>query len=182
MLERRLKHIGVLVLLMMAMPFQWACSGYEDHGERIPAGIRELEEALVESNKYLVELEEEAIDDFIERYGWEMQKSGSGLRYMIHNAGVGRKASYGDIAVIEYTIYLVTGQPVYSSVEDGPRTFTVGRGGVESGLEEGILMLGKGGKATFVMPSHLAHGVPGDGNRIPKRASIIYKVELINLL
>ncbi len=182
MVERRIKHICVLVLLMMAMPFQWACSGDEDIDKPMPAGIRELEEALVESNKYLVELEEEAIDDFIERYGWDMQKSGSGLRYMIHNDGVGRKASYGDIAVIEYNIYLVTGDPVYSSGKNGPKSFTVGRGGVESGLEEGILMLGKGGKAKFIMPSHLAHGVPGDGNQIPKRASIVYIVELINLL
>ncbi len=160
----------------------WACSGKEAHEQQIPAGVSEFEEEMVESNKYLVELEAEAIEDFIDRYGWDMHKSGSGLRYILHEKGEGPLASYGDIAVINYTIYLITGDKVYSSSEDGPLTFTVGRGGIESGLEEGILMMRRGAKATFILPSHLAHGVIGDGNKIPKRASIIYEVELLNLL
>ncbi len=172
----------LFILLMVALPFLWTCGGEEVSQQHISAGVMELEEALLESNKHLIELEEEAIDDFIERYGWEMRKTGSGLRYIIHEEGKGQPAGYGDIAIIEYEIYLVTGDKVYSSADKGPLSFTVGRGGVESGLEEGILMMHQGGHATFIMPSHLAHGVPGDGIKIPRRASIIYKVELINLL
>ncbi len=182
MQEIVIKHISGLVILTVVITLFWACSGDEGHEQRVPAGIRAFEEALIESNKYLIELEEESIDDFIERYGWTVQRTGSGLRYIIHDEGEGLKASYGDIAIIEYSIYLITGDLVYSSADEGLRSFTVGRGGVESGLEEGILMMRKGGTATFIMPSHLAHGVPGDGNKIPKRASIIYKVELVNLL
>lgn len=141
----------------------------------------DLEEAFINSNKYLISLEEEAIDDFVERFGWDMKKTGSGLRYMIDNEGHGAFASYGDRAVINYSVFLLTGDPVYASDDYGPRSFIVGRGGVESGLEEGILLLRKGAKATFIMPFYLAHGVPGDGNKIPKRASIIYKIELIDL-
>ncbi len=179
---RIIKHITCLALLIAFMHIIWACSGSEVHEQRLPAGVRELEEALVESNKYLIELEEEAIDDFIVRYGWEMQKTGSGLRYVLHEKGEGQPASYGDIAIIHYDIYLITGEKVYSSGDDEPRSFTVGRGGVESGLEEGILMMRKGSKATFILPSHIAHSLLGDSNKIPKRASIIYEVELINLL
>lgn len=176
------KHTCLLFIFFMMMPFLWMCSGEEVSQQQTPVGARELEEALLESNIYLAEQEEEAIDDFIARYGWEMQKTGSGLRYIMHEEGEGKLASYGDIAIIDYEIYLITGDKIYSSANDGPLSFTVGRGGVESGLEEGILMMRKGGKATFIMPSHLAHGLPGDGNKIPRRASIIYKILLINLL
>ncbi len=141
----------------------------------------DIEEAFVQSNKYLIQLEDEAIDDFIERFGWNMKKTGSGLRYMIRHDGHGKLASEGDRAVISYDIYLLSGDPVYSSDNNGHKSFIVGRGGVESGLEEGILLLNEGAKATFIMPHYLAYGVPGDKNKIPKRATIIYKLELLKL-
>lgn len=143
--------------------------------------IFDMGEVFVESNKYLIKLEEEAIDDFIERYGWEMNKTGTGLRYMIHDEGKGKFASYGDRAIINYNIYLITGDLVYSSDHFGPKSFTVGRGGVQSGLEEGILLMREGAKATMIMPFYLAYGVPGDGNKIPGRASIVYQIELVEL-
>jgi FKBP-type peptidyl-prolyl cis-trans isomerase len=43
------------------------------------------------------------------------------------------------------------------------------------------LLLRVGDKARFILPSHLAHGVPGDGVKIPRRATIIYDLELINI-
>lgn len=174
------KYHNALVFLPLLMLFAcFACqSNKTDHVHPV---YFDLEEAFINSNKYLISLEEEAIDDFVERFGWDMKKTGSGLRYMIDNEGHGAFASYGDRAVINYSVFLLTGDPVYASDDYGPRSFIVGRGGVESGLEEGILLLRKGAKATFIMPFYLAHGVPGDGNKIPKRASIIYKIELIDL-
>ena len=62
------------------------------------------------------------------------------------------------------------------------KQFRIGQGGVESGLEEGVLLLlHEGDKATFIMPPHLAHGLPGDGNRIPARSIIVYEVELVKV-
>ncbi len=166
----------ILISLMIAVQ---GCR--QEGGEQPLPNLFSVHEALVESNIYLIDLEEEAIDDFLKRYDWNMNQSGSGLRYKIDQQGYGPKASYGNRAEINYSIYLITGDPVYSSEELGPKAFTVGRGGVESGIEEGILMMREGDKATFVLPSHLAHGVPGDGNKIPRRASLVYKVELIKL-
>ncbi len=140
-----------------------------------------IQEAFAESNKRILALENEAIADFIQRFGWEMQQTGSGLRVKIRNEGRGEKASYGQRARIRYTVYLLTGDPVYSSEQRGPLEFTVGRGGVERGLEEGILLLREGAEAVFIMPSHLAHGLPGDGRAIPKRATIVYELELLEL-
>lgn len=175
-------HIFYTFRFLVAAMVVLFASCTQEEEVRVSTGIRELEDAFIESNIYLIELEEEIIDDFLARYGWEMHKTGSGLRYRIDKQGEGPLASYGNLAVIEYDVFLITGDKVYSSAERGPKSFTVGRGGVESGLEEGILFLNKGAKATILLPFHLAHGVPGDGDKIPKRASIIYQIELIELL
>jgi FKBP-type peptidyl-prolyl cis-trans isomerase len=95
--------------------------------------------------------------------------------------GEGRKAKEGFWATINYKVYLLEGTECYSSDNDGPKTFQIGRGGVEAGLEEGILLLNEGARAKFIMPPHLAHGLPGDGHKIPARAIIIYEVELVRL-
>jgi len=38
-----------------------------------------------------------------------------------------------------------------------------------------------GDKATFIMPPHLAYGLPGDGNKIPARSVIAYEVILVKV-
>jgi len=57
----------------------------------------------------------------------------------------------------------------------------VGHGGVESGLEEAVLLLHAGDKARIIIPSHLAYGLVGDDDKIPARATLIYEIELIEL-
>ena len=39
-----------------------------------------------------------------------------------------------------------------------------------------------GDKAKFIIPSHLAFGLLGDENKIPKRATLVYDVELIDVM
>jgi FKBP-type peptidyl-prolyl cis-trans isomerase FkpA len=152
-----------------------------------PAEVRqlpdqqEMRKTLEETNKILLESEKQEIKDFISRYGWEMKETGSGLWYQIYQDGNGAQASAGHIALINYSIRLITGDLVYSSETDGAREFRIGRGGVELGLEEGILFMKEGDRARFIMPSHLAHGVPGDGVKIPARATIVYDVELVKV-
>lgn len=142
---------------------------------------RQIGETLEETNKILLESEKQEIRDFITRYGWEMEETGTGLWYQIYESGKGDPVRVGDIARIEYTIRLLTGDLVYSSETDGAKEFQIGRGGVEPGLEEGILLLQEGDRARFIMPSHLAHGVPGDGLKIPSRATIVYDVKLLEV-
>ena len=57
--------------------------------------------------------------------------------------------------------------------------FVVGHGGVESGLEEAVLHLHYGDEAEIVIPSHLAYGLTGDGNKIPINSTIVYKVKVV---
>ncbi len=172
------KILFILVLIISCLIF--ACSNDSNEKNKLP-DRKTIEEVLMGTNILMLEVEDEDIDDFVRRYGWDVNKTGSGLRYDIYHKGDGEKAKEDQTAVINYSVRLLTGDLIYSSKEEGEKLFRVGRGGVESGLEEGILKMRVGDKARFIMPPHLAHGFPGDGIKIPKRATIVYDVELIGL-
>ncbi len=142
---------------------------------------RSLKDPLIEANKHIVKTEDQHIADFVNRYGWQMNETGTGLRYQIHRPGNGMKAQQGMIAVLDYRVRLITGDVVYSSDETGYMEFVIGRGGVEAGLEEAILLMRKGDRGRFILPSYLAHGLLGDLDRIPSKATLIYEITLIDL-
>jgi hypothetical protein len=48
------------------------------------------------------------------------------------------------------------------------------------GFEEGIKMIGKGGKAKIYIPYHLAYGAQGNP-RIPPYTDIVFEIEILNL-
>ena len=136
---------------------------------------------LVETNRILVRKDAEKIRAYVNRRNWKMLETETGLWYMILEESNGILAKEGYMATINFRISLLDGTVCYSSDIEDPKVFRIGQGGVESGLEEGILLMHEGDKARFIMPPHLAHGLLGDNNKIPPRAIILYDVELINL-
>ena len=110
-----------------------------------------------------------------------MNKTGTGLRYWIYKKGNGKKAENNKIAKFNYTVKLLTGDVIYTSEISGPKEFLIGRGRIESGIEEGILLLRVGDRAKFIIPSHLAFGLQGDQNMIPAKASLVYDIELLEI-
>lgn len=130
-------------------------------------------------NKYLVSQEKEAINEYILNSGADYLKTCTGLCYRIINQGYGELIQKGNIVVLDYELRLLNGDLVYSSDENGKKAFVVGHGNVESGLEEAVLYLHKGDEAEIVIPSHLAYGLTGDGNGIPIRSTLVYKVKVI---
>jgi FKBP-type peptidyl-prolyl cis-trans isomerase FkpA len=110
-----------------------------------------------------------------------MQTSKTGLWYNIYVHGSGKPALPEKEATIKYNLYLLDGTLCYSSDELGVKKFRIGKGSVESGLDEGVSMLKVGDKARFILPPHLAFGLLGDEKKIPKRSIILYDVELINI-
>ena len=140
-----------------------------------------MDDTLLNYNKRIVKTEDEEIADFIKRYGWKMNKTSTGLRYMIYKHGSGEQAMKGKKATIIYEIRLINGNLCYSSKQSGPKEFTIGQGGIESGTEEGILLMKVGDRAKFIVPSHLAFGLLGDQDKIPPQSTLIYDIELLKL-
>lgn len=140
-----------------------------------------FKEKLVKANRGLVDLDQEKIKSFAKRRKWEMQVSETGMWYQILENETGEKAKSGQVAHLKYQVSLLDGTICYTSDSLGNMAFKIGQGGVESGLEEAVLMMKVGDKGRFIMPPHLAHGLLGDENKIPTRTIIVYQTELLKL-
>ncbi|MDR0713028.1 MAG: FKBP-type peptidyl-prolyl cis-trans isomerase [Bacteroidales bacterium] len=140
-------------------------------------------ERLIRANRALIEKDSLFINAFAKRNQWQMQITPSGLWYEIYHRGTGQKAALGNLVEIACTLSLADSSRTvcYSSAQSGNKIFQLGQGGVETGLEEGLLLLQEGDKARFILPPHLAHGLAGDNNLIPPRSVIVYEVELLKI-
>lgn len=170
-----------LIFLYCLLSFFCFVSCNTNHYYKDESKKKISDEQLIKVNKYLVEKDSELIEAYIKRRNWEMKTTGSGLWYMIYEKGGGNQAQQGKYAEIDYTIELLDGTICYDSDSLGSKKFKIGKGSVESGLEEGILLLREGDKARFIMPPHLAHHLLGDEERIPARATIVYHIELLKI-
>ena len=177
---RLLKILFMILISLLHISCDNVASNDEYVNKNQSVTNKDVAESLEKANRYLLIQEAEQIDDYIERHDMEVIQTGTGLRYQIINKGDGELIKKGDIVSLEYEIGLLNGDLIYSSKKDGVKTFLVGRGGVESGLEEGILKLRKNSVAILILPAHLAHGLLGDGNKIPARATLVYKVKVID--
>jgi FKBP-type peptidyl-prolyl cis-trans isomerase len=82
---------------------------------------------------------------------------------------------------VAYKVFLLNGTECYSSDKDGLKEFRIGQDHVESGIHEMVQMMKTGDKVRFVLASARAHGLLGDGDKIPPRAPVLYEMELISL-
>jgi len=177
----KFSYLFLLLFSLLSLTLILTCRRYntQQPTQDINEIERQKQEILLRVNRELVEEDAQEIEAYAGRNGWQMQTTESGLWYMIYQNGKGEKAATGRIVTLEYTLSLLDSTICYSSEQLGPKVFLLGQGGVESGLEEGVLLMRVGDKARMIMPSYLAHGLIGDGYCIPRRAIILYDVELV---
>lgn len=173
---------SILLLLISSLLCCSSCGDHKTSGKKTNIQSKEFQDKLVEANKMYVKRESDEIDQYALHHGWNMLTTGTGLRYMITKKGEGRELAHPEQkAKVLYKISLLDGTLCYSSDNDGPKEFFVGKDNIESGLHEGIQYLHEGDEAVFILPSHLAHGLMGDGNKIPPKASVVYHIKLVSL-
>ena len=110
-----------------------------------------------------------------------MIASGTGLRYKLVRDVPGDTAKPGQLAVLNYAVYLLNGDTCYASTPDTRGSFRIEHADVESGLQEGVQHLSVGDSAVLVIPSALAFGLLGDRDKIPMRSTIVYHIGLVAL-
>ncbi len=136
---------------------------------------------LIEVNRYMLKNDEVVVKEYIKRHGYNMKQTESGLYYQIFKSFNGKAIKIGNEVTIKYKVELPDGTLCYSSDSTGNKTFIIGSGRIETGLDEGVQLLKKGDKACLILFPHLAFGMLGDNKRIPPRATIIYTLEIVDV-
>jgi FKBP-type peptidyl-prolyl cis-trans isomerase len=104
----------------------------------------------------------------------------SGLQYQDLVVGTGAEAKAGDTVSVHYTGWLTDGTKFDSSVDrNQPFQFTLGKGNVIKGWDEGVAGMKVGGKRRLTIPPSLGYGASGAGGVIPPNATLIFEVELL---
>jgi len=97
--------------------------------------------------------------------------------------GSGREAKTGDEVRVQYTGTLMNGVKFDSSYDHGgePFKFTLGKGEVIQGWDQGVPGMKVGGKRTLRIPPDLGYGERGSPPSIPPNAGLVFDVELVGV-
>ena len=149
--------------------------------EQEESGNNQVTEKFIRANQYMQQRHQDHISAFLERVGWKAEVSPSGLWIVVDKPGEGRRI--GENMRITYTFEstLLDGTPCYQATLEEPKQITIGTGGVESGVEQGLQLLSEGAEAIFLIPPHLAHGNFGDREKIPGNSVLIYRIQVLKV-
>lgn len=105
----------------------------------------------------------------------------SGLQYEVIREGNGKKPKATDQVRCHYEGTLIDGTMFDSSIKRGqPAVFGVNQ--VIKGWVEALQLMSEGSKWKLYIPSELAYGANGAGEMIPPHSTLIFEVELLEVL
>ena len=168
----------------------------EDFAQAIADVLNRKETAITHTeareivNKYFAELEAKMNAENIEKgknfLVENAKKEGiitlpSGLQYEVLAEGNGKKPSATDKVKCHYEGTLIDGTLFDSSIKRGqPAVFGVNQ--VIKGWVEALQLMTEGSKWRLFIPSELGYGAQGAGEMIPPHSTLIFEVELIEVL
>ena len=141
-------------------------------------------------NKYFMELEAKMNAENIEKGKAFLEENAkkegvitlpSGLQYEVITEGNGKKPSATDKVKCHYEGTLIDGTLFDSSIKRGqPAVFGVNQ--VIRGWIEALQLMSEGSKWRLFIPSELGYGAQQAGEMIPPHSTLIFEVELIEVL
>jgi len=101
----------------------------------------------------------------------------SGLQYKVIKEGNGNKPLATNMVKVAYKGTLISGE-----VFDDSESMDFFVNGVIPGWTEGLQLMSEGSKYFLYVPSDLAYGDQGAGERIPPYSTLIFEVELLEIM
>lgn len=144
----------------------------QELGQRAEAAQAEAFKAIDAENKAFLEENKKANGVIV---------TDSGLQYEILTEGTGEKPTATSTVRVHYTGSLIDGTVFDSSVKRGqPAEFPVN--GVIRGWTEALQLMPVGSKWRLTIPQELAYGERGAEASIPPFATLVFEVELLDIL
>ncbi len=115
----------------------------------------------------------------------DVKTTASGMKYCVLTPGKGgRLAKAGDQARVHYTGWFTDGRVFDSSRPRGQPLMVdpVGGGKVIKGWDEAIQLMSVGERIKITLPPELAYGKRGFGKDIPPDTTLIFEMELVELV
>lgn len=115
--------------------------------------------------------------------GKEEIETESGLKIVFIEKGDGPIPDTNKVVTVHYSGFFKNGEMFDSSVKrDDPIQFPIGIGAVIKGWEEALFMMPVGSKARVFVPYKLGYGKSGNPPVIPRKADLIFDIELLKIM
>ena len=176
-----MKNLSKIMLLFVLFMTFLSCKQQQQARMPISRSSGTFMKESAARNKKLIAGEEEKIDSIIKsnpKIEYLASQKGYWYHYVTKNERDTLRPKKGDIAQFDYEIMDLKGNVVYSDVELRPQTYVVDKQNIMMGLRDGIKLMHKNEKVTFLFPSHMAYGYHGDNKRIKSNQPIICTVTL----
>ena len=170
-----MKKVLVIAMAALSIMGMTSCSGNSTSSEETTDMVTSADSVEIKDNLTLGRefLAENAKNDSV-------VQTESGLQYMVLKEGTGIKPAATDTVTVHYTGKLLDGTVFDSSVERGePATFPLDK--VIPGWTEGLQLMSEGSEYRLFIPSELAYGSKGAGDKILPNATLIFDVQLIKV-
>jgi FKBP-type peptidyl-prolyl cis-trans isomerase len=119
--------------------------------------------------------------ELVEQKWPQVKKTNSGIRYIIQREGQGESPKPGYTVSVLYTGQLLDGKIFDQYLEkDQPFTFRIAREQVIEGWDQVLQLMKRGEKRLVIIPPELAYGFRGQPPKIPRNATLVFEIELID--
>jgi peptidylprolyl isomerase len=134
-------------------------------------------------NMKLEQAEMSNLEEYIKANQISVQPTSTGIYFLETKKGSGKAPIENGYVRAHYTVNLLGGQKLFSTIERGePVDFKYGSQFENKGFMEIIGMMREGGKANAIVPSAMAFGAQGAGGVVPPFSTLYYDVELIKIM
>lgn len=171
-------RIAVVFFLFLLIS---SCKQHQEARRPISQASGSFMKKSIARNKMLVSTEESQIQNLIKsnpNVVYLASKKGYWYSYVTRNTTDTLTPKKGDVAFFDYEIKDLKGTIFYSELELRPQTYYVDKQNIMMGLRDGIKLMRKNEKVTFLFPSNMAYGYHGDDKKIGTNQPIICTVTL----
>lgn len=126
------------------------------------------------------ELDEQIIQQYMADHSINGIPTGSGLYYVIQDSGLAGRPDLNSTVAVYYRGELTDGT-VFDEQQAPDATLQFPLANLIPGWQEGIPLIGKNGRQTLLIPSHLGYGSRATGS-IPSNSVLIFDIELVDYI